>query len=512
MGGSSSILDKIPGKRVELVIPGIHLPFDDMDDRLRMVFDTRIRTEVEVISATLKVGSDALEGKRKTDSTSMDEFVATFTKFVKNKHLLPPNYKFFGTGNDKENLRHFLRANTFFTSALGIRVEDNGNVQYTIKSLDNDRPTWYSRAVLGYKSDYPRVNVVLNGELELQSYSVFVSGEDKTTEFSEEDAVAHLAVTLLFFAEILHSILHIFNLIMISTLAIATEHDQFQADWIAPYCMNIYIKYLEVEAFLLNEDGALTKANFNSDFPSLLKISKEIIVDWLKYNSADKFIRGFLLSGVSSTATDEGVAQREIQRLLDPANSLILAEWRKHAALAAPFAADLTAVFERRKPGSVHKTNENLVKYFSKLGEGVHCEVASFQSWVEIMSVFGLVHGNTLSMSRWMLTRTVLAKISPELETFTDRDVRGLQLVTGTISGLENGHRVFSSELLGRDDPYPLLRHVMLKYDAAASELKAAFLGSLNSDPEFFAQFGWIYTDYVLDGIDNKQMTLTTYV
>lgn len=54
--------------------------------------------------------------------------------------------------------------------------------------------------------------------------------------------------------------------------------------------------------------------------------------------------------------------------------------------------------------------------------------------------------------------------------------------------------------------------HVMKKFMDASDGLKHAYLTQLKADPTHFARFGWILSDYCPDGVDGKQLTISTYI
>jgi hypothetical protein len=53
---------------------------------------------------------------------------------------------------------------------------------------------------------------------------------------------------------------------------------------------------------------------------------------------------------------------------------------------------------------------------------------------------------------------------------------------------------------------------VLQEFDAKASKMKKDYYDELMKDQVNFAEHGWILSDYCPDGIDGKQLTITTYI
>jgi hypothetical protein len=57
----------------------------------------------------------------------------------------------------------------------------------------------------------------------------------------------------------------------------------------------------------------------------------------------------------------------------------------------------------------------------------------------------------------------------------------------------------------------PQAKAVLLKYDLLSTDIKWNFFNTVKKDPKFKTQ-GWILSDHFPDGIDGKQLTITTYI
>ena len=56
-----------------------------------------------------------------------------------------------------------------------------------------------------------------------------------------------------------------------------------------------------------------------------------------------------------------------------------------------------------------------------------------------------------------------------------------------------------------------LVKDVLLRYDAKSGQIKRDFFDKVSKDPKFATQ-GWVLSDHFPDGIDGKQLTITTYI
>jgi hypothetical protein len=508
MGSGQSLLTKVPNVPVELIIDGLFLHFDGMSAELRSKLDARLEVEMGIRDeGATTFDYSTIVGKSKVDYHVFDDFQHHFGTTIRHKHLLPRDYKFFGTGNLRKNLRYFLRYNAFFTPAVSVYRDAQGKRYWAIKTLDPDHHTLYSKVAAAYDPTFPRVNVILDEEtLDLASYSVFVNGEDRTEDLDEAHVLRYLFVTLCYFAEVVHALIHIYDLILTTALLHATQHDDVQSLWAQQFAENTNLQYLEAKLLLFSAEGDTNSVGFHSQSDILRPVAKDMLTQWLRYHSADDVLRLFLLSGIRATGTEQDM--NEAQH-----GPLFIAEWRKHATLLPQYAHDLQFVFTRRKPHCVETTDGNLKAYMHRVGDHVST-IDSLASWVELMGAFALLHGNTLSMTRLLMTPNIFRYLGTAKESteYTTKDADFLSSIHRTISGLEPGRYFFSGSTLGKVIAHPLLKCIMNKFDGLVSMMEMEYYMKLWENPEEFADFGWIMTDYCPDGIDGKQITLNTYV
>merc|ERR1712012_197847 len=151
--------------------------------------------------------------------------------------------------------------------------------------------------------------------------------------------------------------------------------------------------------------------------------------------------------------------------------------------------------------------NTALGRYFDGCGRGF--AVKSLQQWLELMSVTGLFHGCTLSLTRVTFTEANLWQMAPSSDKFTAHIVEQLTTAFGTLVGLDADREVFTDTGLDSDLGLQKIVHSHLE---RSQTLKQDYADSLDKSSEEFKQWGWILTDYFPGLFDAKQLTITTYI
>jgi len=162
---------------------------------------------------------------------------------------------------------------------------------------------------------------------------------------------------------------------------------------------------------------------------------------------------------------------------------------------------------------------EDLANFFSGIGTDKSRALSSvdnFATWIELMSVTGIFHGATLSMTRVLLTPSVLAQVDPTSpKLYSSKDYQVFLTGTATIVGAEKGRYVFSDEYFDYKFASREVNKVAKQYSKDVSELKQAYYDSFKSSPEkwkLFKNYGWLLADYAPDFVDGRQSTITTYI
>ena len=260
-------------------------------------------------------------------------------------------------------------------------------------------------------------------------------------------------------------------------------------------------KYTQVETVIFGAMGVLTGSAPNStgydtqDREKILAIDKVMFTEWGTYKTADQYVKKFLLGNISPKALS---------------NCDIGVSLRKQVELIRPYANAMDREF---KKDSNYKTiNSDLESYLQQTGTNV-----SSISWLELMSVTGIVHGSTFSMTRLSMSQSIVSVNSFQSDTFTARDVGLMSVLTATVLGTREEFYVFS-DALPASYPYNI-KDVLLAYDIKTADLKAQYQKEITAqyqkeikkDPAVYKTFGWILSDHGPNFLDGKQLTLITY-
>jgi len=514
-GGFKEYKEAVLTKTHKLVLPDTHLPHEHSDvkrsalhvlrDRFSFIFTLTGWSTWELLKFEAKCRGllNKIKDTSKLDTAifekSQKKFVDNFVKSIPGKPL-PSNYNFFSNGDAKTNLELIVKSNPFLASALSSSdslIPLFGKTTLELNSYGGKK-TWFSRLIDTMDKKYPRINIVFNDNLEIASFKVYdLSGKHvKEIGMSVQDAAAYTSMLLSFYGEAVHALIHVFNMIMISAIRHSSEDTTSIKDFSAAFEPNIGIKYQEVALLLFKEKtGILTGGHFAVDGTKVITIVREMLCDWGSRKSADDFLNGFLFAGLSKSG----------KKLAESAG--VLGEYRRHLALAAPFAADVSSHFASDHTQNFKNFESNLTNYLSKCGTGVS-KVNSLKQWIELMSALGLMHGGTLSMTRNMIAPEVISKVTFG-NTYTKADVTTIQAALGTIVGIIDGHHVYGSAISKTKDKK--LEEILKRYDTLSSLQKELYFNSIKTDP-LFSKFGWIWTDYAPDLVDGKQLTITTYI
>lgn len=193
------------------------------------------------------------------------------------------------------------------------------------------------------------------------------------------------------------------------------------------------IKYLEVETALLNDNVVLTGGVFKLKGTSndVRKLCREMLVVWGSMNSSTEFIDKFLLASLPKSD----------QLFFD-----LLPQFFKQTGLVGDFARELSSAFESFQPARYMDCNEKLKTFLAGCGEGVS-QVANLRTWIELMSVTGILHGSTMSFTRLLLTSEIMKRVNPKSDKYELTDAFLAALGSATIIGVVEDRHVFSAGL-----------------------------------------------------------------
>jgi len=351
-----------------------------------------------------------------------------------------------------------------------------------------------------------RFHLKLSDALDVESITVYRWEPTEQTwkeyEADEEHAVYAVIYVLMFYFEVWHVAIHIFHVLMVTGLYEISKGNRKLEGFAKLFEPDILEKNFEVYHLLINENGILVNNAWRCDQDSLREHLSEVIRTFGKFRSAKDFVNEVL---IAPTAEKPHWKTNWLEQFC------------KQSDLIQDFAYDVGQHMRREKDYSMPGFDNKLSNYMEAIGEGV-VAVRTIEEWLEIMSVTGLMHGCTLSATRLLFTKAFLNPAFPNSTTF-DKQIKKLMVTSfGTTIGLSVDHAVFSHTGLDRDQA---LKKVINMHTEKSDTLKSDYMKSLGwvvKGGEWVVkggepmELGWLLSDFFLDFIDNKQLTITAYV
>eukprot|EP01034_Spumella_vulgaris_P033793 gene33793-41687_t len=399
-----------------------------------------------------------------------------------------------------------------------------GAVQFEITSrsilpaIHASDSNWFKRLVNTLDDSYLRVDAKFDKNfrlVELKSYNITSGSRTVSNEYEGlknrdkvEEACAALLFLLTFYAEVIHNQLHCFHFLMTAGLPTATSHSAAISAWAAPYTHNVAAKYNEVKNVHLSENGTLFGGVFRSDRDQVLLIVREMMCKWGSFKSASQFVNEFLLLDLFDNVKREAILETGI-----------LEQFFKHATLITPYATEIVGELERTQQGCTAQCSEALRKFLADTSDKEHevvSSISTLNTWIELMSVTGMLHGCTLSYTRLMCTPAIISQLNRKETVYSASDIAALNTFSNGLFGVVECRHVFSNTIQGNTLFYALpagVEKCLSKFYALSVVMKEDYLSQLRTPQRVkeFAAHGWILSDYCPEGVDGKQLSLTSY-
>merc|ERR1711879_279465 len=183
-------------------------------------------------------------------------------------------------------------------------------------------------------------------------------------------------------------------------------------------------------------------------------------------------------------------------------------QFRAQSDLVPSFAFDVAGHMQADADYGLAELDAAIGDFFADCGPGVFA-ITSLKQWLELMSVTGLLHGCTLSLTRVTFTEANLWQMALNSDKFTPYIIEQMGTAFGTLVGLDDDREVFTDNGLEAD---PVLKNIVRRHLEKSNMLKKVYADSLDKTGQEFKTWGWILTDYFPDLFDAKQLTITTYV
>ena len=410
------------------------------------------------------------------------------------------NYKFFGNGiNHAKELELLLKTNPFMVSALTETKNGFELKSYDPKEKKPSRFLQYMRTLNGVGH---RVNFEFTKEMKLKSFEVFddIEGRVIPGELDVQKYASSAIYNLFFYASCIHSTIHVLQFLMTSGFEAASKDFEAMNEWAVSYAKNIGIKYEQVAALLITDPqppgterpALITNPNGVGSSQVIRPMLKDLLDMWGQSPKAKDFLKNMM-----------NIPRNKMEK------AGILTEFMKHFDLIEPFAASASKALHKIDPKAFNDAEGRLKQYLKRCGS-FKSNIDTVDTWIQLMSVTGIVHGCTLSYSRFLGLADIARWRNYLGKTWDPFDINLITGVLGTIVGMESGRHVMTST--GATTTFAKeLQEVLDDYDSKVSVLKAEYKTDLLKSKDF-DEYGFILSDYGPDNFDGKQLTIATYI
>lgn len=339
--------------------------------------------------------------------------------------------------------------------------------------------------------------------MQLKEITAYDRKGNKLNGISESDCCGYLLNSIRLAAQLIHGLQHVHHCIMICALynaGVVDSKTELISKWVEQYCPQIMLKHVEVEAVLFNKTGILTR-NAKQQ-PVVMAVLTKMLRTWGSYTTAAEYNRDFVLSTLRKRATEE-----ELRGLG------LFTEYFKHCDLIDPYASELYEAFNNNDANALDEVDQDLEQYLAMVDTRCKWKISTLNHWIQSMSVTGIMHGFVTGGTRLQMTVGVTGKdflLGETKKTFTKADYDSMILLAGTLAGLQPGKAVFSSSVADSLSDEGV-KSVIKKYDTLSNDLKRDYFDKVRQRSDY-KDVGFILNDGIVDYVDGRQLTITTYI
>lgn len=398
---------------------------------------------------------------------------------------VPKGYKRFPNDNGIETLQHFLRSNSFFATAL---IPDGSG--YKISS--SDKSNRFSKYIAIMDPALDRVDAKFDSQMRL----IDIRYEGKKEALKDEEAniaAAKLTWNLSYVAEIFHISLHVLHYMMTVGLIYATLEDKVLQSWAKIYTYNLDSSVDGVANSLVPEkDGLLIVAPAKTDRDKMLALMRSTVSEWGNLKSSEDFKKWLFPPALLTKLQKDGH----------------MTGFLTHESFVKDYAAELSGTLKDANVVAYNEADDRLKSFLSSVGSSKSqplCKVSNIKTWIELMAVTGLFHGQTSSWSRLSFSNTFYRYVNsnPKYDK-PESKFAGLAAITMNIA--QKDQYVFKNKNKG---PTSVIQ-VISKYDKITCDIKKIYLEKSKKE-EYFNEYGWIYADFFTDHFDGRSTGITYY-
>lgn len=466
----------------ETCIPGVY-SHNGLHDDFEELFNSHIFNELGILKNT--AGMQKFFAEFVGEDRSMDNYEKIW-KYTAEHLDFEADFLHFPRKLDAKQLKCLVATNPFVT--MGLSVDDGWVVFDATKNSKNPLtaqicgclPDDYATAALYISEDWQNLHLKVGGK-------VF------QPEDSQFDVKLRIFITtLMYFFQTIHAVMHVYAYIMLGAASQATTGTQVDS-FMNQYEEKILTKYIEVTKLLITKPGApkgqVVGGFWPANYDKAMRATRMIFDYLASAKNAQEWFDKIFLAGNADLKH----------------NMNLLPQCRPYVSLTQSLAHNTVKQIPLAERELV---DVNLRKYLSNTGGknyGSLFELSNFQEWVECQTMMGILHGNTLSISRLIFTPYHRYDGDWESTKFSST-ANTWAVVSGTLLGLEDDHAI--NEVKPVKDT--MFEAMMGSMERSTADLQSNFWNSLEPEDRHF--LGWLYSVWGPNMLGNTQLTCTTYV
>lgn len=466
----------------ETCIPGVYT-VRSVHNQLEDLFDSHFANEIKVVggSGTLLPKFHKMIGTPMTDEAYAKVYAET-AKVIGIEEDSPCDFA--PLKLDFAQLKNLITHNAFVAS--GLSYEDGGVCFNATKDSANPitkvimeaLPDTFTTTKLWLNTDMTEMKLIVGD----QAYSP----EDPEFDLN----LRQFITSLLYFFEVKHACLHVYAYLMLEAATMATVGTELES-FMDQYRMKVFIKYQEVAILLLKpKTGHLVGGFFDADQDKAYKACLEVFSSFAAQTTAQDFYQNVMCGGVPQVYNNRKILPETQQYYIH-----LMTDLANNVADKVPdgVMADIGNGIEKY---FLHTAGKDKIGYFN---------MDTFEEWLQCQGMMGILHGNTLGISRLILSK--YCRPGGEFDATDFPKSWGQAPITvGTLLGLEEEHAILQEKPVANT----IFKDVFTQYQAEIDDHQATFWSKI--DPEDKKLFGWITSVWGPNMVDKTQLTTTTYV
>jgi len=467
----------------ETCIDGVYA-YKGLHEYISEIVNTDLIQEVKTVTSVPSKVFNEMDTSQPRSQENYDKIWASIQKAVKYDIAFPEKMT-------PHELIMMVQHNPFVTMSLS--TEDGWIVWDATQNQHNEccrqiiaslKYTSDNAAKLYFSADFQEVHLKYN--------DVIYKPDDPNFD----KYLCAVITPLLYYFETAHATLHVMAYIMLSAIGQVTYGTPVE-DYFHQFKENIFIKYEEVAALLFNKKNGLLCGQAWSpvDVPNEMKAALMMFKRFAKCSSAKGILEDIFLAG-----------NPELIK-----NQALLPQARQIVKIVERYAEDSYKLLQNKLSSGKATTAEAIDAELSRiLNKSIRDERNCFGSesmkdWIECQCMLGVLHGNTLTLTRLLYTKYCKLDGAWTDDNF-DKSFANSSVGVATLIGLDEEREVMSADLIKNTPYYDSLK----SYEDELDQLNQNFWDSLKKEEK--ASSKWILSIWGPNMTDNTQLTISTYV